>query len=174
MRSFVFAVVAHLGVIGFSGDAKADFTLDVPAKEMLVALKKTTLGDLAVGDTAKVYLPSNFCRSKDGMLAISKLKTVNESEGGYLDVANVKVLPGDKVAVELQPGRDLSDSAMTMKLRSKAQAIGDFLRHAMSPTKCAAVEELDGTKRDLLIVDSVEGKRTMRELLNYWKELSAN
>ena len=99
----------YLGVslILVSFSAIAEVAWDIPVKEFGRATDKVYLMDLTVGESAKISEYTSFCTTKNNTLAVSSITEVGAGEYG------VKLLPGNKVSLQVSNEKEFIDSLIT-------------------------------------------------------------
>src|SRR5262245_60009231 len=80
----------------------AEFKLDISISDLDKSLEIISINDLAVGESAYVYL-SSFCIKSDGNMAILRAARIQSQRSDYSDYALIKIQPGGTISIELIP-----------------------------------------------------------------------
>ena len=98
-----------VSLILISFSAIADVVWDIPVKGFGKATDKVYLMDLAVGESANISEYTSFCTTENNTLAVSSITEVGEGE------YKVKVLPGNKVSLQVSDEKEFLDSLITIE-----------------------------------------------------------
>jgi len=146
-------------VASLSLTAFGNFSIDLSREDMRNVTDDIQVQDLLVGDSALISTRRSFCRVNNKLFIVPS-KVIRTEKSEYSGSFKIKVLPGRKISLTLEPSsNDIEDGKVTKFYKRTAERIYNAI-------KCSIAKELVNDSNEPFEIISIEGAKTLSGFAN--------